>query len=126
MAISPISSREVCSGCCSPKRSRRIIPWCTLTRLNTPSGRAVLSARSGEISFEPRRKRDAAAVERRNQELADAAYRLVRASRSRSLPIWELVILLLGRGHFLSDVAPDPVEKILNADGRFREAGLDF
>lgn len=85
----------------------------------------VLDGEAGRYKawFEPRRKRDEAAVAARNREIADAAGRLIPASE-RGYPIWDLVILLLGRGHYRADVAPDPLAEVLAADPRFTKAGM--
>jgi tetratricopeptide (TPR) repeat protein len=78
----------------------------------------------GEIRYESRRKRNAAAVEQRNREVADAAYQFLRTRQSINVPIWDLVIALLARGVYHSDVAPDPLETILRADPRFVSMGM--
>jgi tetratricopeptide (TPR) repeat protein len=77
-----------------------------------------------EAWFEPRFEQDRAAVAERNRELADAAYPLVHASRSGDAVAWDLVALLLGRGAYRSDVAPDPLNAVLSADSRFVDAGF--
>src|SRR5712692_8675286 len=77
-----------------------------------------------EAWFEPRFKQDRAAVAERNRELADATYELVRVSRAGESATWDLVVLLLGRGLYRSDVAPDSLNAVLSADSRFVDAGL--
>ena len=78
-----------------------------------------------DLWFEPRRKRDSAAVERRNRELADCAYQILRDRRGVETFIWDLVDALLARGAYRSEVAPDPIEAVLRADSRFVDAGFD-
>jgi hypothetical protein len=75
--------------------------------------------------FESRGRRDAHAVARRNRELADATQTLLRSSRSTDVHIWDLIVALLARGAYHSDVAPDPLENVLGADSRFVAAGFD-
>lgn len=77
-----------------------------------------------EIGFEPRSKRDRTAVERRNRELADAAQAIVQRSRSPEVFTWDLGILLLARGLYQAEVAPDPLLTVLRADPRFVDAGM--
>jgi hypothetical protein len=79
---------------------------------------------SCEAWFERRGTRDGQAVARRNRELADAAYGLLRASRSSDLHSWDLIIALLARGAYRSEVAPDPLETVLGADSRFTAVGF--
>lgn len=79
-----------------------------------------------EAWFESRLKQDRAAVAKRNRELADAANRLLQGSRSREATIWDLVVALLARGVYRSDVAPGPLEAVLSADPRFAYAGLQM
>lgn len=84
-------------------------------------------ARQYEVRFESRGQRDEEAVRRRNEELADAAAKLLvpRSYRSERF-ISELVIDLLGKGFYRSDVAPDDLEAVLKADPRFVDTGLGF
>ncbi|MBI4322380.1 MAG: hypothetical protein HY675_28135 [Chloroflexi bacterium] len=82
-------------------------------------------ASRGQAWVEARRKRDEAKVTRRNRELADATLQILWNSRSREVPIWDIVCLLLARGLYRSDVAPDPLESVLKADRRFVYVGLD-
>jgi len=77
-----------------------------------------------EIHLEPRRKRDQRAVDARNREVADVAAQLYRQRGADELPIWDLLILLLARGAYRADVAPDPLATILGDDPRFEYAGL--
>ncbi len=86
----------------------------------------VLDGEKGrcEAWLEPRSQRDESAIKRRNREIADAAYQLFRHRPKDEKPQWELTLPLLGRGLYLSDVAPDPLESILHADPRFVYAGL--
>ena len=86
----------------------------------------IVKGESGscEAWFERRGSRDGQAVARRNHELADAACRLLRNSRSSDLHIWDLIISLLARGAYRSDVAPDPLETVLGADSRFMAVGF--
>ena len=88
----------------------------------------VLDGESGwcEAWFEPHARRNAAAVAARNRELADAAYQLLRTGQRWELLIWEIGVALIARGLYRSDVAPDPVEDILEADARFAAAGLEM
>jgi tetratricopeptide (TPR) repeat protein len=74
--------------------------------------------------FEPQRQRDAAAVARRNPEVADAAYALLAKSWTGPVPDRDLAVGLLARGLYRSDVAPDTLEAVLRADSRFAYAGL--
>ena len=87
----------------------------------------VVDAEAGrhEASLEPRTKRDEAAVARRNRELSDTVYQILRKGRSEEMPIWDIVVALLAQGFYRSDVAPDPVEEVLKADPRFVNAGLN-
>ena len=77
-----------------------------------------------EIWLESRLKRDRDAVAVRNRELADAAAQLYGRGRSANVPIWDLAILLLARGAYRSELAPDPLNAVLHDDSRFAEAGL--
>lgn len=77
-----------------------------------------------EASLERRLKRDEAAVAERNRELANAADQLLRKSSRREMMIWDLVVMLLARGLYRSEVAPDPLEEVLRADSRFVYTGL--
>ncbi|MHB8674778.1 MAG: hypothetical protein ACYDAK_14010 [Candidatus Limnocylindrales bacterium] len=79
-----------------------------------------------DVTYEPRRKRDEAAIAQRNRELADVAYQILREGRNYELPIWNLVIPLLARGAYRADVAPDSLETVLKADPRFVDAGLNM
>jgi hypothetical protein len=82
-------------------------------------------AGSCEAWFESHGGRDGHAVARRNGELADAVQTLLRSSRSTDVHIWDLIVALLARGVYLSDVAPDPLKSVLSADSRFVAAGSD-
>ena len=86
----------------------------------------VLDGEAGRCEgwFEPRGKRDTTAVAARNRHLADAAYQILRKARSWETPAWDLAILLLGRGTYLTNVAPDTLEDVLKVDARFADAGL--
>jgi Plasmid pRiA4b ORF-3-like protein len=79
---------------------------------------------SCEAWFESRGRRDELAVARRNRELADATQTLLRGSRSTDVHIWDLIVALLARSAYHSDVAPDPLENVLGADSRFVAAGF--
>lgn len=79
-------------------------------------------AGQGEAWLEPARKRDQAAVARRNREIGDAVERLLRAGRSEQVFVSELVIGLLARGLYRAEVAPDSLKAVLQRDGRFVEA----
>jgi tetratricopeptide (TPR) repeat protein len=72
-----------------------------------------------ELRHEPRRKRNARAVKRRNAELADEALTLLQQNRSQPLLIWELIPRLLARGVYHADIAPDPLTDVLTHDNRF-------
>lgn len=78
-----------------------------------------------EAWFESRYKRDDAAIGARNRELADAIEQLMRRRPEDGPFMWEIVVPLLGRGAYHSNVAPDPLEAILRADPRFEDTGLD-
>jgi tetratricopeptide (TPR) repeat protein len=78
------------------------------------------------VWLEYRRQRNETAVRKRNQELADSAVQILHRSRWREVPIWDLVIALLGRGAYRADIAPDPLETVLKADRRFVDAGLNM
>jgi tetratricopeptide (TPR) repeat protein len=83
------------------------------------------NARRYEVWFEVRRQRDEGAVGRRNRELADiVADLLIPRGQRWGRFIWELVFDLLARGFYRSDVAPDSLETILNADSRFVDGGM--
>jgi hypothetical protein len=77
-----------------------------------------------EARLESRRQRNEPAVRRRNQELADLAYHVLHRNLWREVPIWDLVIALLGRGAYRADVTPDPLQTVLKGDHRFTDAGL--
>lgn len=77
-----------------------------------------------EIRLESRLKRDTNAMAARNRQLADAAARLFGRGRSGDLSIWDLAILLLARGAYRSEPAPDPLEAVLDDDPRFEATGL--
>jgi len=79
-----------------------------------------------EVWVELRKKRDEAAVRKRNQELADAAYQFLRKNRPREVFIWDLAAALLARGLYRSNVAPDTLEIVLKADARFTDAGFNL
>lgn len=76
-----------------------------------------------DVWFEARRKRDEAAIAERNRELADAAEPLFRPRPTDSMPNWDLAIRLLARGAYRSEVAPDSLRTVLDADPRFVSAG---
>jgi hypothetical protein len=78
---------------------------------------------SCEISLEPRRQRNTHAIAARNLALADAAAQLYRERGSVQVFLWDLVILLLARGAYRSDVAPDPLDTVLRGDSRFEYSG---
>ncbi len=77
-----------------------------------------------EMWFESRWKRDHGAIVSRNQELADAAYQVLRKSQSREMFNSSLAVALLGRGVYHSDIAPAALETVLKDDSRFVDAGL--
>jgi tetratricopeptide (TPR) repeat protein len=79
-----------------------------------------------ETWFEPHWKRDGAAEAKRNRELADAAHGILRRNPAHEVPIWDLIIAMLARGLYRSDVPPDPLEAVLRADPRFVHAGLQM
>lgn len=75
------------------------------------------------LDWEPRRKRDDAAIAARNKDLADAAAEMLR--RERSMPLDPDTIRdLLVRGAYRGDVAPDLFDEVLGADPRFRKIGF--
>jgi hypothetical protein len=76
-----------------------------------------------EAWFESRDSRDNHIVTSRNRELAEAAHLLLAGGRLADAPIWELIVALLARGAYHSDVAPDPLQSVLSADSRFAPAG---
>lgn len=78
----------------------------------------------GEVQFEPRGKRDEAAVAKRNRELADTAYEILSRNPPRDMASWDLAAMLLGRGAYRSDVAPDALPEVLGKDQRFLETGF--
>ena len=69
-----------------------------------------------EAWFESRSSRDVQVIKGRNRELADAAQALLRRSRSTDVHIWDLIVGLLARRAYHTDVAPDPLENVLSAD----------
>lgn len=71
-----------------------------------------------EVWLEPRRQRDQAAVEARNQQLADAAHPILLKGRSGWVPTWDVVIPLLAQGYYRSEVVPDPLKDVMSADLR--------
>jgi tetratricopeptide (TPR) repeat protein len=77
-----------------------------------------------EIQWESRLKRDKDAIAARNEALADLAAALFQERRVDRLPIWDLTLLLLARGAYLSEIAPDPLESVLAADARFTSTGF--
>lgn len=62
--------------------------------------------------------RDEAAMNDRNQALADAAAQILRDSRE-DLPDYRLIPRLVAHGAFQDPLPPDPLEDVLRADGRF-------
>lgn len=78
----------------------------------------------GEIAFEPHRARDNAAVARRNHELADAAYAIIRRGSPDGVSPWDIVIPLLAQGAYRDEVAPDTLDAVLKRDPRFVDAGM--
>lgn len=78
----------------------------------------------GEIVLEPQRKRDPAAVARRNQELADAVDAIIRRGNPDGMFPWDVVVPLLARGIYHDEIAPDRLDAVLKADPRFVDAGL--
>ncbi|MBI3977703.1 MAG: hypothetical protein HY331_05910 [Chloroflexi bacterium] len=81
----------------------------------------VRDARAGRVEarFEPRQQRDDAAVAGRNRELADAVYGILCQSRDPVGFTWDISVKLLARGLYRSDVAPDALKTVLEADPRF-------
>ncbi|HZO26676.1 MAG TPA: hypothetical protein VFH48_11885 [Chloroflexota bacterium] len=77
-----------------------------------------------EVRWESRLKRDESAIAERNRELADATARLLQRGQSYGTPIWDLVVPLLARGAYRSDLAPDPLATVLQDDPRFEAAGF--
>src|SRR5207237_5633755 len=86
----------------------------------------VIDAEAGQVGaeLELRSKRDKAAVAQRNRALADAAYAILRRNPSRYLMVWDLIVALLARGAYRSDLAPDPLEGVLEADPRLLNIGF--
>ena len=86
----------------------------------------VLDVEGGRAQawLEPRRQRNRAAIARRNREVADAAFDILRQRHTADLPIWDIMVALLARGAYRADVAPDPLEMVLGADPRFAYGGL--
>jgi hypothetical protein len=83
---------------------------------------ADASPRRYRLAHEPASQRDDSRVEARNRQLADAAYDLIR--RGRAEPLYYLVPKLAARGFYNDPCPPASLEKVLQADGRFRDAGL--
>ncbi len=63
---------------------------------------------------------------RRNRDLADAAFDLLRHDRRWDVPVWDLAIRLLARGSYRGEPAPMPLAAVLASDARFLDAGLDM
>jgi len=111
------------AGCPMPDAMRRY-----LIQNRAAEGDALLirvvdaHERRYEAWFEARRKRDEAAVARRNAELLDATHAILM----RGHPVHithELARVLLAQGFFLGQVAPDRLEPLLEADERFVDMG---
>jgi tetratricopeptide (TPR) repeat protein len=112
-------------GCPMPESLRRFLVHQRATAGDSLLMRIVGGeTNSCEIHLESRLKRDKRTLAARNRELADATAQLYRERGSIDIPIWDLVILLLARGAYRSEVAPDPLDTILLDDPRFEYAGL--
>lgn len=79
-----------------------------------------------EVWFEPRRRRDDAAVASRNRELADAVYQILKKNPSRQLPSWSITPTLISHGFYHAAMAPDELETVLGADSRFVDGGFSL
>lgn len=80
-------------------------------------------ARRYELGWEPRSQRHEAAIAARNRQLAEAA---VEVLRKEPVPTMDLrtARLLMARGVYHDDVAPDILNDVLGADPRFRKQGM--
>jgi len=83
---------------------------------------ADASPRHYRLEHQPAHQRDETRVKARNQELADAAYKLIR--RGHAEPAYNLAPKLVARGLYRNPCPPDALEEVLESDDRFRDAGL--
>jgi len=83
---------------------------------------ADASPRRYRLEHQPAGERDEANIEIRNQQLADAAYKLIR--RGQVEPTYSLAPRLAARDLYRDPCPSDPLEEVLQSDGRFRDAGL--
>ncbi len=83
---------------------------------------ADASPRRYRLEHQPARQRDKTRIKTRNRQLADAAYELIRKGHAE--PAYYMAPKLAARGFYHDPCPPDPLEKVLKSDGRFRDAGL--
>jgi hypothetical protein len=83
---------------------------------------ADASPRRYRLEHQPVGQRDETRIKARNQQLADAAYELIRKGRAE--PAYYLAPKLAARGLYHDPCPPDPLDEVLKSDSRFRDAGL--
>jgi hypothetical protein len=83
---------------------------------------ADASPRRYRLEHQAKRQRDETRIKTRNQQLADATYKLIRKGQAE--PVYRLAPKLAARGHYHDPCPPDPLAEVLESDGRFRDAGL--
>ncbi len=81
---------------------------------------ADASPRRYRFEHEPADQRDQDRLEARNEQLASAAYDLIRKGRAE--PLFNLAPKLAARGLYDDACPPDPLEQVLDGDGRFQHA----
>ena len=83
---------------------------------------ADAAPRRYRLKHQPARQRDETRIKARNQQMADAAYKLIRKGQAE--PAYRLAPKLAARGLYRDPCPPDPLGKVLSSDSRFRDAGL--
>lgn len=114
-------------GSSTPENLRQYLVECNAAAGDSLLIRVIDSEKGYcEAQFESQRVRDSHVIARRNRELADAAHRLVKRDSSLETPIWTIAPRLIALGLYRSDIAPDPLEIVLDSDSRFVNSGHSF
>ncbi|HET7767302.1 MAG TPA: hypothetical protein VFN74_00925, partial [Chloroflexota bacterium] len=107
-------------GAVLPERLRRYLVECRAAAGDALLVRVVNGvAGTCDTWFESHATRPETAIAERNQAVLSLMYEHLRRSRSSFVPLWELVVPLLARGHFRDAVPPDSLATILRGDARF-------
>jgi hypothetical protein len=83
---------------------------------------ADAAPRRYRLKHQPAHQRDETCIKARKQQMADAAYKLIRKGQAE--PAYSLAPKLAARGLYRDPSPPDPLDEVLSGDSRFRDAGL--